>query len=123
LWRLLIADDNEITRIGVRILLARNPEWEVCGEATNGKEAVEKVLELAPHAVILDLSMRVMNGFEAAAEIRKIAPLTKIVFFSVHDLPAQVRQIGDAFVKKSDAVKELAVTLKRVLKRYNVAGA
>jgi DNA-binding NarL/FixJ family response regulator len=122
--RLLIADDHEVTRMGVRMLLAENPQWEVCGEAIDGHQAIEKVMELAPDAVLLDLSMPVMNGFEVAAEIRRLAPSTKIIFFSMHDVPATAQQVGgDAFVKKADAAKDLVVTLERVLKRHEAAGA
>lgn len=124
MWRLLIADDHEFVRMSLRMILGGNPDWKVCGEATDGKQALEKVAALAPDAVILDLFMPVMNGFEAAAEIRRIAPSTKIVFFSLHDLAATaIRQGGDAFVKKSDAAKELTPTLERVLKQHKVAGA
>lgn len=79
--RLLVADDNEVVRIGVRTLIGNNPDWQICGEATNGREAIAKVRELAPDVVILDLTMPVMNGFQAAVEIRRIASSTKIVFF------------------------------------------
>ena len=124
MWRVLIADDHEFVRMGLRMMLDGRPEWEVCGEAADGRQALEKVVELAPDAVILDLRMPVMNGFEAAAEIRRIAPSTEIVFLSMHDLAdIAVRQGADAFVKKSNAAKELAPTLERVLKRYEVAGA
>ena len=100
--RLLIADDHEIVRTGVRTLLKGRPDWEICGEATNGRETIAKVFELSPNVVILDLSMPVLNGFEAATEIRRIAPSTKIVFFSVHDVPATAIEVGgDAFISKT----------------------
>ena len=106
------------------MLLAANSGWEVCGEATDGRQAIEKVIQLTPDAVLLDLSMPVMNGFEVAAEIRRLVPSTKIIFFSMHDVPATAHQVGgDAFVKKADAAKDLVVTLERVLKRYEVASA
>ena len=106
------------------MLLAGNPDWQVCGEATDGRHALERVIELAPDAVVLDLSMPVMSGFEVAAVIRRIAPSTKIIFFSMHELPATAQQVGgDAFVRKSDAAKDLVVTLERVLKQHQAAGA
>src|SRR5678815_1707277 len=102
--RVLIADDHEVVRMGVRILLANSPQWQICGEATNGAEALQKVRELAPDIVILDLSMPIMNGFAAAAEIRRLAPNTKIVLFSMHETPATARAVGaDAFVAKASA--------------------
>jgi DNA-binding NarL/FixJ family response regulator len=74
------------------------------------------VWELSPDVVILDLSMPVMNGFEAAVEIRRIAPSIKIVFLSVHDVPATAREVGaDAFVSKTSSAEELVATIERVI--------
>jgi two-component system, NarL family, nitrate/nitrite response regulator NarL len=113
--RLLVADDDKSIRGLVRTLLGAKDGWQVCGEATNGKEAVEKVQELNPDVIILDLSMPVMNGFEAGAKIRRIAPAVKIVFFSVHDAPLSLGQFGaDAFVPKLSAEQELVPTIERV---------
>jgi CheY-like chemotaxis protein len=116
--RILIADDHEAVRRGVRSLLTRDA-LEICGEAENGKEALEKVRELKPDLVILDVSMPVMNGFEAAREIRRFAPRTKIVLFSVHDSPQIIeiakRAGADAYVLKSAAGTDLKVTVKRLL--------
>jgi DNA-binding NarL/FixJ family response regulator len=113
--RLLVADDDKSIRGLVCTLLGAKDGWQVCGEATNGKEAVEKVRELNPDVIILDLSMPVMNGFEAGPKIRRIAPSTKIVFFSVHDAPLSFGQFGaDAFVPKLSAEQELVPTIERV---------
>jgi len=92
---------------------------EICGEDENGKQALEKVRELKPDLVILDISMPVMNGLEAAREIRRFAPRTKIVILSVHDSP-QIIEIAekagaDAYVLKSAADTDLNVTVKRLL--------
>jgi DNA-binding NarL/FixJ family response regulator len=114
--RLLIVDDHEVVRKGVRTLFAHNDSFEVCGEAQNGMEAIRMVPELSPDLVILDLSMPGMNGFETAAKIRLIAPSIKIVFFSVHEIPSTALWVGaDAFVSKSSTLQELAFTLNRVL--------
>ena len=113
--RLLIADDNEIVRLAVRIFLKEKQEWEICGDAENGRVAIAKVRCLSPDVVILDLSMPVMSGFEAATEIRRIAPSTKIILFSVHDVPTTAREVGaDAFVSKSTSAEELIATIERV---------
>lgn len=113
--RLLIADDNEFVRVAVRIFLKDKHEWEICGDAENGREAIAKVGDLSPDVVLLDLSMPVMNGLEAAAEIRRIAPSTKIILFSIHDAPTAAREVGaDAFVSKSTSVEELIATIERV---------
>jgi DNA-binding NarL/FixJ family response regulator len=114
--RILIVDDHEIVRNGVRTLFAKNDLFEVCGEAENGMEAVHLVPLLSPDVVILDLSMPGMNGFEAAAKIRSIAPSVKIVFFSVHEIPSTAMWVGaDAFVSKSSPLQDLAFSVSRVL--------
>ncbi len=115
--RLLIVDDHEVVRTSVRMLFANSDSFEVCGEAQNGLEAIRMVPELSPDVVILDLSMPGMNGFEAAAKIRQIAPSTRIVLFSVHEVPTSARLAGaDAFVSKSSALRDLALTVHRVLR-------
>jgi DNA-binding NarL/FixJ family response regulator len=89
----------------------------VCGEAKDGMEAIRMVPELAPDVVILDLSMPGMNGFETAEKIRLIAPSIRIVFFSIHEIPATARWVGaDAFVSKSSTLQELAFTVNAVLR-------
>jgi two-component system nitrate/nitrite response regulator NarL len=114
--RLLVADDNEALRIGVRTLIGEKFGWNVCGEAANGEEVVAMVRDLAPDVIILDLTMPIMNGFRAAEEIRLIAPSAKIVIFSVHDVPVTARQVGaDAFVSKSSSARELIDTIERVV--------
>ena len=114
--RLLIVDDHEIIRKGVRTLFANNDSFEVCGEAQNGMEAVWMVPLLSPDVVILDLSMPGMNGFEAAAKLRSIAPSIRIVIWSVHEIPSTARWVGaDAFVSKSSTLQQLASTVKRVM--------
>jgi DNA-binding NarL/FixJ family response regulator len=114
--RLLIADDNEFMRMIVRTLLTCRRDWQVCGEAANGREAISKVSELSPDIVILDLTMPVMNGFEAAKQIRRIAPSTKIVLFSVHELLRTAAEVGaDAFVSKRTSAQELIAAIERVI--------
>jgi two-component system nitrate/nitrite response regulator NarL len=116
--KILLVDDFERIRSGVRSLLGRETV-EVCGEAENGREAVEKVRELRPDLVLLDIFMPVMNGIEAAREIHRISPSTKILFFSIEDTPeavAMARSLGaDGFVPKSAAASELLPALKRLL--------
>ena len=114
--RLLIIDDHEVVRKGVRMLFANNDAFEVCGEAQNGMEAIRMVPALSPDVVILDLSMPGMNGFETAAEIRLIAPSIKVVLFSVYEIPSTAMWVGaDAFVSKSSLLQELVFTVNRVL--------
>ena len=123
--RVLIVDDHEAIRRGIRSLLSRD-SLEICGEAENGRQALEKVRELKPDLVILDVSMPVMNGLEAAREIRRFAPRTKIVILSVHDSP-QIIEIAekagaDAYVLKSAADTDLNVTVKRLLQPVGQIG-
>jgi DNA-binding NarL/FixJ family response regulator len=114
--RLLVVDDHEIVRMGVRILLSDNDRWEICGEAQDGVEAIQKVLDLTPDVVILDLTMPNLGGFDTALRIRRASPATKIIFFSIHETPTTARLVGaDAFVSKSAAAGELAQTITRVM--------
>jgi DNA-binding NarL/FixJ family response regulator len=107
--RILLADDFEVVRTGLKNLLS--PNWEVCGEAENGLKAVEKAVELTPDVVVLDITMPVMNGFDAAREIRRLAPKTKIVMFSMHDsarMADEAKEAGaDAFIVKSSGIEEI----------------
>lgn len=122
--RVLIVDDHAVVRAGVRLLLDGNPKWEVCGEAEDGEQALREVARLAPDIVILDLTMPVINGFQVAKDIRQIAPSTKIVFFSVHDIPTVAREAGaDAFVAKSSGIEALLAAIERVVQRGTTAGA
>jgi DNA-binding NarL/FixJ family response regulator len=114
--RILIVDDHQAIRRSLRAILDL-PSFQVCGEAQNGKEAIEKVVELKPDIVLLDINMPVMNGVEAAREIRHISPQTKIVFLTIHDAPAfrdATRLWSHAFVSKSDAGTELIPLLNRL---------
>ncbi len=114
--RVLIVDDHDMVRLGLRTLLDVNPQWEVVGEASSGDEALQQVIELKPDVVILDLSMPGINGFDAAAAIRNAVPFIKIIIFSMHDIPTTARAVGaDAFVAKSAGGKELICTLTRLL--------
>jgi YesN/AraC family two-component response regulator len=114
--RILIVDDHHAARTTLRELLDWH-SFQVCGDAQNGKEAIEKVMELKPEIVLMDINMPVMNGIVAATEIRRIAPSTKIVFLTVHDSPqlkVGMKPWAHGFVSKSEAGKELIPTLERV---------
>jgi DNA-binding NarL/FixJ family response regulator len=114
--RLLIAEDSEFVRIGLRLILRERPDWDICEDAANGREAISKVSELAPDVVLLDVAMPVMNGFEAAKEIRLIAPGTKLVFMSMYGAPTTDVLLGaDAFISKTVLTEELLATIERVV--------
>jgi DNA-binding NarL/FixJ family response regulator len=117
--RILIADDSASIRQVLRFFIEHNTDWQVCGEAENGQIAVEKVAELKPHAVILDLSMPVMNGLEAAREIARIAPNVQMVLFTMHSSEqlrkeAQAAGIKDV-ISKSDTIGQHLLTSLRTI--------
>ena len=109
--RAVIADDHEFVRRGVRALFEAQPGWEVCGEAGNGQEAVDLAVKLKPDVVVLDISMPVMGGFQAARKIRQQVPGIKIVILSMHDSPHAEQEAlkagADAYVTKGSGPNEL----------------
>ncbi|SRR5258708_4498572 len=117
----LIVDDSNLIRRMLRAWLEQHSEWVICGEAENGKIAVERAEELRPDIVILDLQMPVMNGLEAAREITRHSPSTAIVMFTVHSsnqLLVEARAVGvREVVSKADM---LGGTLLSALKRATV---
>jgi CheY-like chemotaxis protein len=117
-FKILIADDHEAVRRGLRSAVA-GAGWELCGEAVHGQDAVDKVQALHPDLIILDLSMPVMNGLDAAREIRKKSPDVKIVGFTMHE-SVQVREqttmIGfHALAAKSAPLGNLLATVRTIL--------
>jgi two-component system response regulator NreC len=105
--RILIADDHETVRKGVCAILTSHQDIEVCGEAANGQEAVQKAMELKPDLVILDLTMPVLDGLGAAKQIKKLFPEIPILILSMHghsQVSKEARLAGaQGFVSKSDA--------------------
>ncbi len=117
--RILIADDHQVARRGIRILFEGQRDLEICGEASDGVEAVEKVKELKPDLVILDLTMPNMGGFAAANHIQKAGLGTKILVYTSHSykqLEQTARAVGcDGYVVKSDASHDLIRATRAVL--------
>jgi len=118
--RILIADDHEIVLEGIRTLLGRaRRDWEVCGEARNGTEAVEMVKSLKPDIAVLDVTMPGMSGLEAAAEIAKMRSGCKVLIFTMHEserLDVEVRNAGaQGFVLKSQAARDLVRAIEALL--------
>src|SRR6266436_1012565 len=109
--RILVVDDHEIVRRGLCAVLASHPGWEVCGEGTNGREAVEKAEQLKPDVVILDIAMPILNGLEATRQILKINPQARVLILTLHDSDQVVREVLNAgargFLLKSDATRDL----------------
>jgi two-component system NarL family sensor kinase len=117
--RILIADDHEVMRRGVRGLVESQEEWSVCGEAIEGNEAISKTKELRPDLLILDVSMPGMSGIEAALHILKDEPNTKILFFTMHDSPQMMREISNVgawgYVAKARAGSDLVDAVRIIL--------
>jgi DNA-binding NarL/FixJ family response regulator len=105
--RILIVDDHEAVRAGVRAILASRNDMEVCGEASNGQEAIAKALELRPDLIILDINMPILGGITAAKEIKVRLPQVLILLFSMHQSNQLVREaklLGvQGYVNKSQA--------------------
>ncbi|MGA2417245.1 MAG: response regulator transcription factor [Candidatus Sulfotelmatobacter sp.] len=109
--RILIADDHEVARRGIRSLLEGHEGWEVCGEARDGREAVDFATELQPDILLLDIGMPNLNGLDAARQILAAAPDARILILTIHDAEQVVREVLAAgargFVLKSDAGRDL----------------
>lgn len=118
--KILIVDDHEIFRRGLRALLEPSPEWQIGGEAVDGLDAVEKCRSLNPDIVILDISMPRLNGLEAARVIKKQNPDLQIVIITQHDSPqvqaAALEAGAQAFVTKSSVGYELVTALRSIIK-------
>lgn len=116
--RILIADDHDVVRKGVQAVLEQQPGWVVCGQATTGREAVAKAIDLRPDVVVLDVSMPELNGLEATRQIRRVLP-AKILILTVHDSELLVKELleagVDGYVLKSDAGRTLVDAIRAVL--------
>ena len=119
--QILVADDREAIRRQVRLILASRPNLEVCAEAADGTEAVEKTRELNPDLVVLDITMPKMNGLEAAREIKSFAPEIPILILTVHkskQLMEEAAKIGvRGYVTKADASQNLLTAVDAVLQK------
>jgi DNA-binding NarL/FixJ family response regulator len=116
--RILVADDHELVRRGIRGLLCARRGWTVVGEAMNGREAVEKANRLKPDVAILDISMPDLDGLQATRRIRDAVPTTEVVVLTMHESDQMVRRVLDAgalgYVLKSDLPTQLVKAVKDV---------
>lgn len=127
--RILIADDHDLMRRGLRDILKAHADWDVCAEAHTGKEAVAKAKSLKPDIAILDISMPELNGVDAAKQIRAVSPKTEMLVLSMHYSDQLVRDVVDAGIRgymvKSDADKDLLTAVETLANHqpYFTAGA
>jgi len=117
--RVLIVDDHAMIRRGVQGILSTYPEWDLCGEADNGQDAIRLAGELTPEVIIMDVSMPGMNGLEATRIIHDVLPDTKVLLLTLHSSSEFVRSAFRAgargYVLKSDAENELVRALNVVI--------
>jgi DNA-binding NarL/FixJ family response regulator len=114
--KLLLADDHEIVRQGLRSLLAPVRDCEIVGEASDGRQAVAMTKELNPDIVILDIGMPTLNGLEATRQILKLRPQTKVLVLTMHEADSVIREVLDAgargYILKTDAGRDLVTAVE-----------
>jgi DNA-binding NarL/FixJ family response regulator len=119
--RILLADDHEIVRRGLIALLQKHEGWEICGEASDGREALEKAKQLKPDVVILDIGMPFLNGLETTRQLLQHDPNFKIIVLTITDSDQVIREALDAgargFVLKSDAARDLVSAVEALQSR------
>jgi DNA-binding NarL/FixJ family response regulator len=110
-FRILLADDHEVVRTGLRALLEEQPGWEVVAEAVDGRDAVEKASKFKPDAVVIDIAMPSLNGLEAVRQIVKAVPQAKVLVLTMYDSDPLIQQVLQAgargYLLKSDAGRDL----------------
>lgn len=115
-FRILVADDHEVVRYGVRSLLEAHPGWEVIAESSDGRDAVEKASTLHPDVVILDIGMPNLNGLEATRQILRSHPGARVLILTMHESEQVVREVLEAgargFLLKSDAGRDLVAAVE-----------
>jgi DNA-binding NarL/FixJ family response regulator len=116
--RIVLADDHELIRVGLRAILEARKGWSVIAEATNGEEAVDLVLALKPDVALLDIAMPKLNGLDAAKRILAKRAKTKILLLSAHDSSEVISEVLDSgakgYVLKSDAARDLVAAVEAV---------
>jgi DNA-binding NarL/FixJ family response regulator len=126
--KILVVDDHEIVREGIRTLLGRSrPDWDICGEASNAKEALDAVKRLSPDVVIMDITMPGTSGLEAALQMRNLGLQSRVLMFTMHEsdmLATEVRDVGArGYVLKSQAARDLVLAIEEILAGRTFFGA
>jgi DNA-binding NarL/FixJ family response regulator len=118
--RILIVDDSRVIRECLRELLQQQRGWEVCGEAANGREGIEKAQQLKPDVIVLDLSMPVMNGLEAACELTRLLPSVPLLMWTDFETTNLTRKALSAgvrtIVSKAESPEGLVSSIQALLK-------
>lgn len=116
---LLVADDHEIVRRGIRALIQEQPGWQVAAEAKDGRDAVTMANQFQPDVAVLDITMPSLNGLDAAVQIAKLSPRTKVLILTVHDSDQLSRKALDAgargYILKTDAAFDLITAVSSLL--------
>jgi DNA-binding NarL/FixJ family response regulator len=116
---LLVADDHEIVRRGIRALIQEQPEWQIAAEAKDGRDAVTKATEFQPDVAILDITMPSLNGLDAAKQIAELSPRTKVLILTIHESDQLSRKALDAgargYMLKTDAAVDLITAVSSLL--------
>lgn len=119
--RILIAEDHDVMRQGIRSLLETQSHCEVCGEARDGREAVEMALSLKPDVAVLDLTMPALNGLEVTRQLRNNLPQTGILIFTIHESDSLVRDVlaagAHGYILKSDAADSLIAAVEAIARQ------
>ena len=114
--RILIADDHDVVRLGLRSILEAHPNWEVVAEAADGKEAIDKAIETKPDVAVIDYSMPLINGIEVTRQIHARLPQTEILIFTVHDNEKIIEDLLKAgahgYLLKTDAKRYLIAAIE-----------
>lgn len=118
--RILIADDHEMIRQGLRLLVSQRTDWEICGEVATGREAVELAIKHKPDVVVMDYSMPILNGLEATRRIRESLPQTEVLILTMHENDQVIRDVLAAgargYLLKSDGGKLLITAIESLCK-------
>lgn len=117
--RILIADDHDIVRKGLRALVQEEPSWQVVADVQDGRSAVAKTQELKPDIAILDIAMPSLNGLDATKQIMKVNPDTKVLILTMHDSELLIQNVLNAgargYLMKTDAGRDLVVAIRALL--------